>query len=235
VNPAAEAVGTPERAAAEKAYLKSSLEFVGTGVPAMRRIAKAWLRERPALTHDELIEMVEALWDHPVHECCLVAVEFLVLRPALITAADVPLIERLLRESRTWALVDPLAGWVMAELVARDPDATLPVLDRWVGDPDFWLRRSAVLALRSALRRGGETDRFYRYCAALLPEREFFIRKVIGWVLREEAGRDPDAVSEWLRDHMAQMNLVTLREPMRKLADAASLRELYDARRKREG
>ncbi len=64
----------------------------------------------------------------------------------------------------------------------------------------------------------------------MLPETEFFIRKVLGWVLREVAARHPEMVSHWLRDHMAQMNLVALREPMRRLADADELRALYDTR-----
>ena len=124
-----------------------------------------------------------------------------------------------------------MAGWVTADLALRDPDGLLPHLDRWVHDDDFWVRRSAVLGLRTLLREGREVERLFAYCEQLLPEREFFIRKVLGWVLREEATRQPDLVSEWLRAHMAQMNLVTLREPLRKLPDAAELRDLYNRRK----
>ena len=89
---------TPDRAEGGKAYLKSSLHFVGSGVPAMRTIVKAWLRAHPALTHDELFAVADALWAHPVHECRLAAVELLVQRPRLVSAADVPWIERTLRD-----------------------------------------------------------------------------------------------------------------------------------------
>ena len=163
------------------------------------------------------------------HECRLAAIELLVARPDVVTMLDVPWIYDTLRDCGTWALVDPLAGGVTAELAARDPDGVLPHLDLWVYDSDFWIRRSAVLALRSLLRRGREVGRLFAYCDVLLPEPEFFIRKVLGWVLREEATRNPELVSQWLREHMAQMNLVTLREPMRKLVDAAELRALYDS------
>ena len=227
------AIGTPERAEGEKAYLKSDLQFVGSGVPAMRSLVKAWLRSHPALTHDELFALADALWTHPVHECRLAAVELLVQRPKLVGLADVPWIYNTLRDCHTWALVDPLAGWVTAELTARDPEGLLPHLDRWVRDPDFWIRRSAVLGLRTLLRNDRELDRFFGYATVLLPETEFFIRKVIGWVLREVAARHPEIVDEWLRDHMAAMNLVTLREPLRRFPDvqAAELRMLYDASR----
>jgi 3-methyladenine DNA glycosylase AlkD len=101
-----------------------------------------------------------------------------------------------------------------------------------VHDGDFWIRRSAMLALRTLLRRDEQLERFFDYSELLLPEKEFFIRKVIGWVMREVAGRHPEQVSAWLREHMGEMNLVTLREPLRRLPDAGELRALYDASRR---
>lgn len=222
-------LGTPERAEGEKAYLRSELQFVGTGVPAMRAITKAWLKAHPGIEHDDLFAMADALWAHPVHECRLAAVELLVSKPALVTLLDVPWLYNTIRDCHTWALVDPLAGWVTAELALRDPDGLLPHLDRWVGDEDFWVRRSAMLGLRSLLKCDRELDRCFDYSELLLPETEFFIRKVIGWVLREVAGRHPAEVSNWLRAHMSQMNLITLREPMRRLPDADELRAVYDS------
>ena len=226
-----QALGTPLRAEGEKAYLKSELQFVGTGVPAVRTTTKGWLQAHPAIDHDDLFAMADALWVYPIHECRLAAVELLVAKPTLVTLLDVPWLYNTIRDCHTWALVDPLAGWVTAELALRDPDGLLPHLDRWVGDDDFWIRRSAMLGLRSLLKRDRELDRCFAYAELLLPESEFFIRKVIGWVLREVAARHSEQVSTWLRDHMSQMNLITLREPMRRLADADELRALYDASR----
>jgi 3-methyladenine DNA glycosylase AlkD len=234
VNPAAdalrerlEALGAPDRAAGQKAYLKSDLTFLGVRVPDVRREVKAAVRGLSG--HDELLALADELWRQPVHEHRLAAVEALHQSPRLVTAADLPWIEARLRECLTWALVDPLAGWVVGEIVVREPTAALPVLDRWVSDRDFWVRRSAMLALGRSLARGRELERCFAYADRLLPEREFFIRKVIGWVLRDLARTHPAEVSAWLRANMAAMNLVTLREPSRRLADAAELRALYDA------
>jgi 3-methyladenine DNA glycosylase AlkD len=233
------ALGSPERAEGEKAYLKSDLTFLGVRVPDVRHEVKVVLRAKPALTHDELFALAEELWAHPVHELRLAAVELLHGSPKLLTAGDLPWIEAHVRDCRTWALVDPLAGWVVGEIVLRHPEAALPVLDRWVTDDDFWIRRSAMLALGRSLARGRELDRCFAYADRLLPEREFFIRKVIGWVLRDLARTHPAEVSSWLRANMDGMNLITLREPSRRLPDAAELRALYDAsagrRRNRSG
>jgi 3-methyladenine DNA glycosylase AlkD len=94
-------------------------------------------------------------------------------------------LERLIRESKTWAFVDELAIVIVGPLVERSPELRR-VIDRWAVDDDFWLRRSAMLALLRTLRRGdGDFTRFARNAEAMLHEREFFIRKSIGWVLRE--------------------------------------------------
>ncbi|MDO8403124.1 MAG: DNA alkylation repair protein [Pseudomonas sp.] len=220
-------MGAPERAAGEKAYLKSELTFVGVRVPDVRREVKAVLRA--GFTHDELFALADELWSQPVHEHRLAAIELLHQSPGLLGAADLPWIEAHLRECHTWALVDPLAGWVVGEIVVREPQAALPVLDRWVGDHDFWVRRSAMLGLARSLAKGRELQRCFAYADRLLPEREFFIRKVIGWVLRDLARTHPAEVSAWLRANMVGMNLVTLREPLRRLPDAVELRALYDA------
>ena len=210
-------LGSASRAAAEKAYLKSDLEFAGTGVPAIRSLAAAWCRARPGLTHDELTGVVEELWQSPLHECRQAAVVLLERTATLLSPADLPLLEHLLRTSRTWALVDGLAVNVAGSLAERFPEAAA-ALDRWAVDEDFWLRRSALLALLRPLRAGGgDFERFARYAGDMLTEREFFIRKAIGWVLREVGKRRPDLVAGWLGPRVHQASGVTVREAVKPL------------------
>ena len=213
--------GTPERAAQEKAYLKSDLQFLGARVPDVRAVARDVRRRHPDLTHDELLALVEALWARPVHECRSAGVELLGLYTDRLGPADAPFLEGLLRRSRTWALVDGLAPRVVGGVVEAHPEAMGPVLDRWAADDDFWLRRAALLALLLPLRRGeGDWARFTRYADALLGEREFFVRKAIGWVLRDTAKKRPDLVHEWLLPRAARASGVTVREAVRPLPEA---------------
>jgi 3-methyladenine DNA glycosylase AlkD len=210
-------LGTPQRAASEKAYLKSDLEFTGTRVPDVRATVQAWCRTRPDLTRAELIAVTEALWARPVHECRMAAVELLDTKVSLLTPADAALIERMLRTARTWALVDGLASNVMGTLTERHPELTAD-LDRWAGDEDLWLRRSAMLALLVPLRRGeGDFDRFARYADGMLEEKAFFIRKAIGWILRDTAKRRPELVTAWLEPRARRVSGVTMREAVKPL------------------
>ena len=143
----------------------------------------------------------------------------LVLYSDLLRAGDLPLLERLLRESKTWALVDALAASVVGDLIERHP-TSVAILDRWATDDDFWIRRSALLALLIALRKGeGDFARFARYADAMLDEKEFFIRKRIGWVLRDTARKRPDMVYEWLLPRATRASGVTLREAVKPLSD----------------
>jgi 3-methyladenine DNA glycosylase AlkD len=212
--------GSRDRAVRERAYLKSQLEHYGTPVPAVRATVRAFRRQRPPLTRADATGLAAALWAAPVHERRLAAVELLVASLPVLAPGDLELVERLLRDAHTWALVDPLAGDVAGRLVERSPELGV-VLDRWVADGDFWVRRAALLALLRPLRAGGgDFDRFGRYADRLLDEHEFFIRKAIGWLLRDTAKRRPDVVFEWILPRAGRASGVTIREAVKPLSAA---------------
>jgi 3-methyladenine DNA glycosylase AlkD len=223
------AVGNADRAAQEKAYLKSDLEFFGESVWEIRRVAKAFVGGAKPLKHGDLTALVEALWAEPVFERRMASVVLLELHPKLLTAADLPLIERLLRESLTWALVDALATDVIGGILTRSAVEVTPVLDRWSTDPDFWIRRASLLAELQPLRKGGDLGPFLRRADAMLDEKEFFIRKAIGWVLREVGKRRPAEVVAWVAPRTHRASGVTMREAVKYLpkADAERLMAAY--------
>ena len=240
IDAALRAAGTPERARRERAYLKSDLEHYGAPVPAVRAAVRDLRRRCPVLGHDDLVGLVDALWAAPVHERRVAAVVLLTAEGRLLGPDDVGWLERLLRQARTWALVDGLAAWVVGPLVERHPELAA-ALDRWAADPDLWLRRSALLALLPGLRRGeGDFGRFSRFADAMLGERELFVGKAIGWVLRETARQRPGLVYEWLLPRAALASGVTFREavkPLRAEQRAALLaaRSSVAVRRRRPG
>jgi 3-methyladenine DNA glycosylase AlkD len=210
-------VAIPERAPKEKRYLKSELVHLGTSVPAMQKVCKGFLRNHLDLSRDELLAVSDQLWETGIHECRAAATELLSMRAALLVAADLARVEQLVRESKTWALVDPLAVNVVGDLVSRFPELSAE-LDRFATDEDIWVRRTALLAHLRPLREGaGDWDRFARYADVMLEEKEFFIRKAIGWVLRETGKRRPEIVYEWLLPRAGRASGVTVREAAKDL------------------
>src|SRR4051812_14695815 len=173
---------SPERAVQEKRYLKSDLEHMGVPVPAIRRIT---VGATTKLDHDQTLALVAELWESNIHELRMAAIETLISKVKLLGSPDLPVVERLIRDSLTWAYVDALAVRIVGGLLVRDPSLAT-TLDKWITDENFWIRRTAVLALVPAIRAGnGDLDRLSAYGDLLLTEKEFFIRKALGWVLRE--------------------------------------------------
>ena len=115
--------------------------------------------------------------------------------------------------------MDTIAVNVVGPLVEREELGA--TLDRWAADEDFWIRRSAMLALLLPLRRGGgDFPRFARYADATLDEKEFFIRKAIGWILRETGRKRPELVDEFIAPRTHRASGVTLREVIKVLPEA---------------
>jgi len=180
-----------------------------------------------------VLALVRALWKTKNHEMRSAGIALLERHSDLLEARDRPLLEALLRASRSWAYVDWLCTRVVAPLVEREPSLTR-VLRRWARDSDFWIRRSALLSLLPALRRGeGDFALFERLAVPMLDESEFFVRKAIGWVLRDVSRRRPSLTAAFVRRHAARLSGVTWREAAKYIP--AADRAFVDAIRNRTG
>jgi 3-methyladenine DNA glycosylase AlkD len=214
------AVGDEERAIGAKAYLKSDLEFIGVAAKPLREAVRAFLADHPEVDRKVLVDLVLGLWQRPVFELKAVAVALLERRTSDLVVDDLEFVEELLRRSHTWALVDWLCTKVAAPLVEREPEKTEAVLERWSQDADFWIRRASLLAQLPALRAGaGDFELFASFASQMVGEREFFIRKAIGWVLRDVSKKRPDLTLNFLLNHVHEVSGLTLREGSKYLPD----------------
>jgi len=220
-------LGTAARATYDQQYHKSEFAHMGVPVPDLRKLVKGMYKEiggRRA-THDDVTGLAAALWDTDVYERRLAAVFVLAQGVRLLTAGDLQDLTLMLRDAPMWSLVDPLAGDVAGKIVLRDREGTSRTLDLWAGDGDFWLRRASLLALIPGIREGRpDLVRFTRYADPMVDEREFFIRKAIGWVLRDTGRRRPGLVAGWLAPRVHLASGVTVREAVKPLPPA--VREL---------
>lgn len=222
-------VADPVRALETKRYLKSDLEFLGLITADVRPVVKTFVRANPNARRTAVLEVVRTLWAERVFEARWLAVELLDAYESSLRPADMRLLERMIRESKTWALVDMLAVSIAGGLVARYEELS-STLDRWATHDDFWVRRASMLALLKPLRRGeGDFERFARYADGMLDEKEFFIRKAIGWVLREVGKRRPAEVLDWIAPRTHRASGVTMRETVKYLPpeDAERLMAAY--------
>jgi 3-methyladenine DNA glycosylase AlkD len=203
-------------------------------LPVLRQTARELLREQD-LALPERLALTEELWSHPVFDMRQAAVQVLERSKDELDTSHLAMLEQLLRGARTWALVDPLSTDVIGSIARRHADARA-VLDRWITDGDFWIRRAVLLAHLRSLREHPDAatfEAFATYADRVLDEREFFIRKAIGWVLREVGKRNPRLVIDWLAPRTHRASGVTMREAVKYLPpeDAERLMDAYRARR----
>lgn len=209
------AAGDPARAVRDATYLKSRREHWGVPVPCVRRVAAGVGR---TVSREDLLELTARLWRAGPYDAALCSALLLDRHAAVLLPADFPVLEERVREAGTWALVDVLVPRPVAAIDLADRASTTVELDRWAQDEDFWLRRAALLGHLIPLRTDLQVwPRFAGYADSLLPDREFFVRKAIGWVLRETARRHPQVVADWLPPRIGRISAVTLREAVKPL------------------
>ena len=204
--------GSPARAAAQRAYLKSDLRFLGATMPQTRTAVAEFCRAHPDLTRADLRAIAEAAYATDSHDLRSAAIGVLERRAALLTGRDLGWLIDLVRRSNSWAYVDWLSLGVIGEVIAQDRPSLrrLPV---WARDESFWVRRASLLAQHDTLKAGaGDFALFARLADGMLEEREFFIRKAIGWVLREVSKKRPVLVFRFLREHRERVSRLTLQE-----------------------
>lgn len=210
------ALGSPARADAEKRYHRSTLRFLGCGVPAVRAHARVLDGDLGPLPVDGLRGLVDALFATGVHELRGLGIALLERRAAGLPADELPWLLSLVRASPYWAHVDWLAIKVVGP-VWRAAPRRRALARAWAADDDLWVRRTALLCHLDDLKAGGDFEPFAALAAPLLVEREFFIRKAIGWVLREVGRKRPSLVASFVREHGDAMSGLTRREATRHL------------------
>ncbi|GAB3873725.1 DNA alkylation repair protein [Dactylosporangium cerinum] len=180
----------PGQAAAMRAYMRDQFEFLGLPSPLRRRLAK------PFLDPEHPLQAALACWAMPEREFQYFACDLLARHARTLTPDDLPVLKTLITTKPWWDTVDALAANVVGPVVRNDQTP----MDAWVEDDDLWVVRTAIL---HQLRYKAATDagRLFAYTSHHRHHQDFFIRKGIGWALREYAKTDPDAVRRFVADH----------------------------------
>jgi 3-methyladenine DNA glycosylase AlkD len=204
----------PARAPGQQAYMKSSMPFLGVRVPEVRRLTRAEAKSSPPADLEELQRAVRDLWEGATHrEERYAATELTGLRLAKGRVELLPLYEHLAVTGAWWDHVDEVAHRI-ADLHDAHPGPTADAVRRWAGSDDMWLRRLAII---SQLGRRDRVDRalLIDVIEPNLADPEFFIRKAIGWALRDVARVDPVWVLAVADEH--DLSSLSRRESLRHL------------------
>jgi 3-methyladenine DNA glycosylase AlkD len=211
--------GDPERAAAQQRYMKATLPYRGVSSPQLK------VALRPLLAGIRWAD--RAAWEATLRELWDAAA-FREERYAALALArhrsarewqdpqSLPLYRHLIVTGGWWDLVDEIAAHLVGGVLAAHRPETTPMMRAWMVDDDLWLRRTSVLC---QLRHGDRTDTrlLHDAVAANVEDRSFWLRKAIGWALRQHARTDP----AWVRAEVAgwgdRMSGLSRREALKHL------------------
>ncbi|MFD3756964.1 DNA alkylation repair protein [Streptomyces sp. NPDC058622] len=205
----------PVRAAAMAAYMKDVSPFLGIPTPLRRELSKAVTKDTPAPREADCAALALRCWTLAEREYRYFAVDYLRRHVSRCSSALLPVVRHVVVTDPWWDTVDLLAAHTVGPLVAADP-ALKAVMDEWIGDEDLWLARTALL---HQLRHKDATDtgRLFGYCRRQAAHPDFFIRKAIGWSLREYARTDPDAVRAFVEAERSRLSPLSVREALKNL------------------
>ena len=198
--------------------MKSGLPYHGVRMPALRRLCRELIAAHPLATREEWEATIRTLWHEATHrEERYAALVLLSDRgyAAYRTPEALPLVEELVVDGAWWDLVDWLAHVTRHVLVA-DREAVKPVLRAWSRDECLWKRRVAIL---SQLGLEAETDvsLLLDCIEPNLDDRAFFVRKAIGWALRDYAWHDAAWVAQTVAELGDRLSPLSRREATRNL------------------
>ncbi len=194
------------------AYMRNQFAFAGITAPKQKELIRESLMGLARPSQDELTVVSRDLWALDEREYQYAAVALLIRNVRVFDASFLSEGQERLTTKSWWDTVDALASRVVGPLIAAFPELVAE-MDVWCESTNLWLRRSAIL---HQLTYKGHTDapRFFGYCLALSGESDFFIRKAIGWALREYSKTDAHAVVDFVETNSGSLSPLSRREAL---------------------
>jgi 3-methyladenine DNA glycosylase AlkD len=214
------AAADPSRAKGAQAYMKSTMPFRGVPSPKQKRLWRDVFAAHPLSGSAEWRRVVLELWRPATfREERYAAVGLASDRHYLSyrTPAALPMLEEMIVSGAWWDYVDALASHPLGDVLVADPRKVSRIMRRWAIDRDMWKRRAAILC---QIRRKRDTDLtlLYDCIEPNLADREFFIRKAIGWALRSYAWTDPREIRKYVTQNRLRLSPLSTREAMKNIS-----------------
>ena len=211
--------GDPVRAAGQQAYMKSAMPYRGVRLPEVRRLCRPLFVAHPMHGRDDWEHAVRLLWDGAAYREERYAATELTghrLYRSHQDLAALPVYEHMIVTGAWWDHVDVLAADRIGPILRAFPAQMAGVLRTWAVGDDLWRRRTSIIA-----QLGSTTDTDVALLGdcvvANLDHRDFFVRKAIGWALRQYARTDPDWVRTFVTSHADRMSPLSRREATKHL------------------
>ena len=204
-----EQASDPQKGRQMQAYLKDQFLFYGLQAAERRKIQTMLFRSFHARKEPLDLNFVQDCWQEEKREFQYLAIDYLRMKEKELKADHLPFLVELIEMKSWWDTVDMLAAASVGSILKGREDLIKQYADAWIQSDNFWLQRTAIL-YQLKYKEKIDFVRLKRYCLQLQTDKEFFIRKAIGWILREASKRNPEEVKDILQ--AGSFSALTVRE-----------------------
>lgn len=207
----------PAKAGPMQAYMKTDVPFYGIQKTERTVVYREVRKQYRIESQKEYAAVIDSLWKLPHREEKYMAIQIAVgWADEFNSPAMLPAWKRTIKDGAWWDFVDDLSSRLIGQLLLEHRPKISPVMEQWIDDKDMWVRRSAIL---SHLRHKNETDeaQLLDFCLRRAHEKEFFIRKAIGWALRQYAYTNPAGVKNFSMKNKEKLSALSFREATKHL------------------
>ena len=209
-----------EHAEFHKEYHKSSKRFYGLRAKQITDITNTVFPKRDKLAKEELMQLAGELWNSVWFEEQVIGLLLLERIAKDLIPSDLPYIKKMVGQCEGWGPLDWIATRMLGVLALNYGDQIYAKVRTWTKSKHLWTRRAAILIhVLPARKKKLNAEYALPTFIELLHEKEFFIRKAIGWTLREISKHYPEVTFEFLKEHRKEASGLTLREGSRRLPD----------------
>jgi 3-methyladenine DNA glycosylase AlkD len=198
-----------EKAIGMKAYMRNQFEYLGLTTPLRKEFVHPLIKElNPSC--DDLFKIAQELYLLPEREFQYTAITL--LNHYWTKIEDIQDLENIIVQKPWWDTIDSIVG-TYGHLVKRQPELTKE-MDRYSVSDNFWLRRISLI-YQLGYKKETNQAKLFEYCLLMADEKEFFIRKAIGWSLRQYARVEPEKVKEFVSKN--KLSTLSTREALKRL------------------
>ena len=197
--------------------MKSAMPYRGVSAPVLKQLCRDTFASHPLATAAEWQRVVLDLWRNASFREERYAAVLLTQARAyreFLTLSSVPMLEEMIVTGAWWDFVDTLAGHNLGDILRANPPKMKPLMRRWARDSDMWKRRSAILC-QLGFKRETDLQLLYDCIEPNLSRKDFFIRKAIGWALRQYAWTDPKEVRRYVKANTDRLSPLSVREALK--------------------
>lgn len=200
------AKGNPEAALSIEKYMKNQFKVVGMRAPELNQVTKELIRNLGLPDKSELTDVIQELWGLPEREYQYFGVSLLTRLASTFEPEDIAILEYAITQKPWWDTIDVIAAHPVGDYFLKFPDLMAERIDSWLSSDDFWLYRSALLC-QLGWKQQTREDLLYGTIERCIDSSEFFVRKAIGWALREYSKTNPDSVISFVEAHQTMSGL----------------------------